>query len=176
MSPGLCSSSRNWPTIFHRATKGLGSSTTQSIEHTEALRPLFEGRTPSAQANEQAKAAQLIGHRSHSPVTVDIRSNTLACPQQQHPAAQRLQDMEGGDAGGCGAVDKAEPNVFQAQDTASRTSLLSQWQPQTLISGTTILDSGFLSNIRVIRSFKSSAMSGLGVTTVKGRSKKTQET
>lgn len=126
MSPGLCSSSRDWPTIFHRATKGLGSSTTQSIEHTEALRPLFEGRTPSAQANEQAKAAQLIGHRSHSPVTVDIRSNTLACPQQQHPAAQRLQDMEGGDAGGCGAVDKAEPNVFQAQDTASRTSLLSQ--------------------------------------------------
>lgn len=32
----------------------------------------------------------------------------------------------------------------------------------TLISGTTILDSGFLSNMRVIRSFKSSAMSGLG--------------
>lgn len=37
------------------------------------------------------------------------------------------------------------------------------WPPGTLISGTTILDSGFLSNIRVIRSFKSSAMSGLGV-------------
>lgn len=35
--------------------------------------------------------------------------------------------------------------------------------PGTLISGTTILDSGFLSNMRVIRSFKSSAMSGLGV-------------
>lgn len=38
-----------------------------------------------------------------------------------------------------------------------------QWPPGTLISGTTILDSGFLSNMRVIRSFKSSAMSGLGV-------------
>lgn len=39
-----------------------------------------------------------------------------------------------------------------------------QWRPPaTLISGTTILDSGFLSNMRVIRSFKSSAMSGLGV-------------
>lgn len=55
-------------------------------------------------------------------------------------------------------------------------AFLAKRQPQTLISGTTILDSGFLSNIRVIRSFKSSAMSGLGVTTVKGRSKKTQET
>lgn len=31
-----------------------------------------------------------------------------------------------------------------------------------MISGTTILDSGFLSSIRVIRSFKSSAISGLG--------------
>lgn len=38
----------------------------------------------------------------------------------------------------------------------------SQKPPGTLISGTTILDSGFLSNMRVIRSFKSSAMSGLG--------------
>ena len=37
-----------------------------------------------------------------------------------------------------------------------------QGAADTLISGTTILDSGFLSNMRVIRSFKSSAMSGLG--------------
>ena len=49
----------------------------------------------------------------------------------------------------------------------SRGDRLSPWNtPQgtadTLISGTTILDSGFLSNMRVIRSFKSSAMSGLG--------------
>lgn len=48
----------------------------------------------------------------------------------------------------------------------SRGDRLSPWHiPQgaadTLISGTTILDSGFLSNMRVIRSFKSSAMSGL---------------
>lgn len=40
---------------------------------------------------------------------------------------------------------------------------MGEWWPSgTLISGTTILDSGFLSNMRVIRSFKSSAISGLG--------------
>lgn len=72
-------------------------------------------------------------------------------------------------------MERAEPNVSKHRTRVSTTSLLSQQQPSTLISGTTILDSGFLSNIRVIRSFKSSAISGLGMT-VTGRSQKTQET
>lgn len=54
---------------------------------------------------------------------------------------------------------------FQAADDAGQAagthSTGQQWPPGTLISGTMILDSGFLSNMRVMRSFKSSAMSGL---------------
>lgn len=65
-------------------------------------------------------------------------------------------------------MDRAEPNISKHRTQASSTGLLSRRQPSTLISGTTILDSGFLSNIRVIRSFKSSAISGLGVETRHG--------
>lgn len=70
---------------------------------------------------------------------------------------------------GCGAVNRnwGLTEAGLSQKIPSRGHRLSPWHtPQeaagTLISGTTILDSGFLSNMRVIRSFKSSAMSGLG--------------
>lgn len=60
-------------------------------------------------------------------------------------------------------MDRAEPNISKRGTRAGTQGPLSRrWRPSTLISGTTILDSGFLSNMRVIRSFKSSAMSGLG--------------
>lgn len=66
-------------------------------------------------------------------------------------------------------MDRAEPNISKHRPQASSSSPLSQQQLHTLISGTTILDSGFLSSIRVIRSFKSSAISGLGVVTHHGQ-------
>lgn len=65
-------------------------------------------------------------------------------------------------------MDRTKPNISKHRPQASSSSLLSQQQSHTLISGTTILDSGFLSSIRVIRSFKSSAISGLGVETHHG--------
>lgn len=134
------------------------------MKHTEALDHSSRVGTISASQWEQAQAAPLMVTAPPAPTTI----NTRPC-SQWHPAAQRLQDMgrqrcQEGVVLWIGLSQTFPSNRPQA----SSASLLSQQQSRTLISGTTILDSGFLSSIRVIRSFKSSAISGLGVETHHG--------